>query len=311
MSDEARHVAFGVLSLKEYYDELTDAEMLERQEFAFEAAVRMRDRFLQQEVWERMGVDAARWSCDAARRRRPSEQIRSSSCCSRRSCPNCKKLGLLDANDGWLRKRFEEIGVIQFEDWADTGEEYLEFDAVSQDRRAAPTDRQGLIARVAQRVRRGDNLLRRDRERPRRPRPAQPARRAQLDDPRVLDGAARASCRASAPRDRPRAIVMSSTGKHFSAGMDLAVFTGGGGDGGGVAGEAGRAAEAGRRAGPAPRDGAAPAGQLHRAREGPHAGDRRHPGRVHRRRRRHGHRLRPALRHRRRLLRASRRSTSA
>jgi hypothetical protein len=60
MSDEARHVAFGVLSLKEYYAELTDAEMRERQEFAFEAAVRMRDRFLQQEVWERMGVDVRR-----------------------------------------------------------------------------------------------------------------------------------------------------------------------------------------------------------------------------------------------------------
>src|SRR5690606_38633141 len=57
MSDEARHVAFGVLSLKEYYEGLSDAEMLERQEFAFEAAVRMRDRFLQQEVWERVGVD--------------------------------------------------------------------------------------------------------------------------------------------------------------------------------------------------------------------------------------------------------------
>ena len=55
MSDEARHVAFGVLSLKEYYEELTDAEMLERQEFAFEAAVRMRDRFLQQEVWDADG----------------------------------------------------------------------------------------------------------------------------------------------------------------------------------------------------------------------------------------------------------------
>ena len=37
MSDEARHVAFGVLSLKEYYEGLTDAEMLERQQFAFEA----------------------------------------------------------------------------------------------------------------------------------------------------------------------------------------------------------------------------------------------------------------------------------
>ena len=38
MSDEARHVAFGVLSLKEYYAGLTDAELRERQEFAFEAA---------------------------------------------------------------------------------------------------------------------------------------------------------------------------------------------------------------------------------------------------------------------------------
>jgi hypothetical protein len=48
MSDEARHVAFGVLSLKEVYDALSDAEMKDRQEFAFEAAIRMRDRFMQQ-----------------------------------------------------------------------------------------------------------------------------------------------------------------------------------------------------------------------------------------------------------------------
>ena len=57
MSDEARHVAFGVLSLKEVYDGMTDPEIKDRQEFAFEAAVRMRDRFLQQEVWERMGIN--------------------------------------------------------------------------------------------------------------------------------------------------------------------------------------------------------------------------------------------------------------
>ena len=60
MSDEARHVAFGVLSLKEVYDGMTDPEIKDRQEFAFEAAVRMRDRFLQQEVWERMGINRAR-----------------------------------------------------------------------------------------------------------------------------------------------------------------------------------------------------------------------------------------------------------
>ena len=39
--------------------------------------------------------------------------------------PNCKKLGLLDRNDMWLRRRFEEMGVIQFEDWTDTSDEYL------------------------------------------------------------------------------------------------------------------------------------------------------------------------------------------
>jgi hypothetical protein len=124
MSDEARHVAFGVLSLKEYYAELSDAEMRERQEFAFEAAVRMRDRLLQQEVWERIGVPVkeavtlAKMTPDAAM----FNQFLFS-----KIVPNCKKLGLLDASGGWLRDRFTEIGVIQFEDWVDTGDEYEQF----------------------------------------------------------------------------------------------------------------------------------------------------------------------------------------
>jgi hypothetical protein len=134
MSDEARHVAFGVLSLKEYYAELSDVEMRERQEFAFEAAVRMRDRFLQQEVWERMGVDG-RKMVKLLLDTPPDQQIFQQMLFSK-IVPNCKKLGLLDASDQWLRHRFEEIGVIQFEDWADTGEEYLEFDAVTADRAA-------------------------------------------------------------------------------------------------------------------------------------------------------------------------------
>jgi hypothetical protein len=50
--------------------------------------------------------------------------------------PNCKKLGLLDAGDAWLRQRFTELGVIQFEDWADTGEEYAALDEVARDREA-------------------------------------------------------------------------------------------------------------------------------------------------------------------------------
>jgi len=135
MSDEARHVAFGVLSLQEYYAELTDKELRERQEFAFEAAVRMRDRFLQQEVWERMGVDG-RKMVKLLLEAPPDQQVFQQMLFSK-IVPNCKKLGLLDASDQWLRHRFEEIGVIQFEDWADTGDEYLEFDAVTADREAA------------------------------------------------------------------------------------------------------------------------------------------------------------------------------
>jgi hypothetical protein len=124
MSDEARHVAFGVLSLKEYYGELTDAELAERQEFAFEAAVRMRDRFLQQEVWDRMGLDVKEvlpLVMEAPQRQLFQQMLFS------KIVPNCKKLGLLDANGAWLRTKFTELGVIQFEDWADTGEEYEMF----------------------------------------------------------------------------------------------------------------------------------------------------------------------------------------
>jgi hypothetical protein len=121
MSDEARHVAFGVLSLKEYYAELSDAELRERQEFAFEAAIRMRDRFLQQEVWERMGIKPKEILPLVLQDpgRNMFQQMLFS-----KIVPNCKKLGLLDAGDGWLRTKFTEMGVIQFEDWQDTGEEY-------------------------------------------------------------------------------------------------------------------------------------------------------------------------------------------
>jgi len=134
MSDEARHVAFGVLSLKEYYEGLTDAEIFERQQFAFEAAVRMRDRFLQQEVWERMGVPVK--EAIELVMRTPTRQVFQMMLFSK-IVPNCKKLGLLDRNDKWLRHRFEELGVIQFEDWADTGDEYESFALGAEDLRTA------------------------------------------------------------------------------------------------------------------------------------------------------------------------------
>src|SRR3954453_9828562 len=120
MADEARHVAFGVLSLQEIYGQLSAAEIRERQEFAFEAAVRMRDRFLQQEVWERMGIDVR--AATQVLLEAPERQVFQNMLFSK-IVPNCRKLGLLDAADGWLRQRFTELGVIQFEHWDDTAEE--------------------------------------------------------------------------------------------------------------------------------------------------------------------------------------------
>jgi hypothetical protein len=131
MSDEARHVAFGVLTLQDYYTELTKAEIQERQEFAFEAAVRMRDRFLQQEVWQRMGIEdirpIIRAQLDANEDEKEFQRLLFS-----KIVPNCKKLGLLDAGDGWLRTKFGEIGVLQYEDWQDTSSEYEAFDAFAE-----------------------------------------------------------------------------------------------------------------------------------------------------------------------------------
>ncbi len=57
MQDEARHVAFGRISLKDYYAALTDAERDEREEFVVAACYLMRERFRGEEVWETLGMD--------------------------------------------------------------------------------------------------------------------------------------------------------------------------------------------------------------------------------------------------------------
>jgi hypothetical protein len=55
MQDEARHVAFGRLALKDYYPQLTQAERDDREEFVVEASLLMRDRFRGEEVWKNLG----------------------------------------------------------------------------------------------------------------------------------------------------------------------------------------------------------------------------------------------------------------
>jgi hypothetical protein len=56
MQDEARHVAFGRLALRDYYPQLSDKERDEREEFVVDACWHMRERFNQFDVWNRLGL---------------------------------------------------------------------------------------------------------------------------------------------------------------------------------------------------------------------------------------------------------------
>jgi hypothetical protein len=139
MSDEARHVAFGVLTLSEFYASLTSAELLDRQEFLLDNTLRSRSRATTPEVWERMGVsvDAVLpFLMEAA----VSSKIDPAGGFVRgffsKLVPNVRKLGLLEANDGHLRRAWGEAGLLEFEFADDTGSDYASYDAVAADREA-------------------------------------------------------------------------------------------------------------------------------------------------------------------------------
>ena len=53
--DEARHVAFGVLALRDFYQNLSGREINERVEFLAEACYLIRERLVPRQVWERLG----------------------------------------------------------------------------------------------------------------------------------------------------------------------------------------------------------------------------------------------------------------
>src|SRR5262249_23230219 len=111
MRDEARHVAFGVLSLKDFYaKELNERERREREEFTFEACRLMRDRFLGKEGWQTLGFPIQE-CLDMAMHHPSTAEFRR--LLFMRIVPNIKRLGLLSP---FLRNGFTELGILQFED---------------------------------------------------------------------------------------------------------------------------------------------------------------------------------------------------
>jgi P-aminobenzoate N-oxygenase AurF len=113
IQDEARHVAYGVLSLRDYYANMKESEVREREDFIYEAAVLMRDRFLFQQVWEKMGLPVEECS-QIALNNEGQQQFRQ--ILFSKIVPAVKRIGLLSKRQ---RQRFDELGILQYEDWAD------------------------------------------------------------------------------------------------------------------------------------------------------------------------------------------------
>ncbi len=115
--DEARHVGFGVLSLGEFYKDMTAGELREREQFVVEASYLMRDRLLMEEVWQSLGLDEATWLAWSLQTPFMAgfRQILFS-----KIVPNLRRLGLLTP---YVREHLGRIGVLEFEHLPDSTED--------------------------------------------------------------------------------------------------------------------------------------------------------------------------------------------
>jgi hypothetical protein len=112
---------------------------MDRQEFLLEATLRSRARSTTPEIWERMGTsaDAVMPSLLEAASKRDKDQFAVfQNTFFSKLVPNVRKLGLLDANDGHLRQRWAEAGLMRFEFADDTASDYESYDEVAKDRAA-------------------------------------------------------------------------------------------------------------------------------------------------------------------------------
>jgi hypothetical protein len=108
MQDEARHVAFGRLALRDFYPQLTDAERKEREDFVVTACWHMRDRFDQREVWERLGLPVEE-CLQIVDQSESMKLFRSRIFC--RIVPTVKDIGLWGPQ---VREAFAAMGAIEF-----------------------------------------------------------------------------------------------------------------------------------------------------------------------------------------------------
>jgi hypothetical protein len=118
MKDESRHVAFGVVSLADYYGDMPAGEIRDREDFIVYACELMRNRLVGDQIARAMG-----WNRDEVRDvvlASPAAQTFRRMLFAR-IVPNLKRLGLLSPR---VRASFDALGILEFE----------HFDPAEQDR---------------------------------------------------------------------------------------------------------------------------------------------------------------------------------
>ena len=111
MKDESRHVAFGVLSLKGYYDDMSASELKDREDFIIYASELMQNRLVGNQIADAMG-----WNREEVQQEVLASPVGKQfrTMLFMRVVPNLKKLGLLTPR---VRKAYTEMDIIQFEDF--------------------------------------------------------------------------------------------------------------------------------------------------------------------------------------------------
>ena len=112
ITDEARHVHYGVLALKDFIGQLTEKERREREDWAFEVSLFLRNRFFAHEFydeyyahamtrqqWERLVIESEMMT-------------RFRKTMFKRVIPNLKRIGLLSDR---IKPKYAELGLLGFE----------------------------------------------------------------------------------------------------------------------------------------------------------------------------------------------------
>ncbi len=118
MADESRHVAFGVISLGDFYrNELDARELREREDFVIESSHLLRERLTMDPVFERLGFDVPLWTewSNQTPFMKGFRQMTFS-----KIVPNLKRLGLLTPR---VREAFAQMDLLRFEHMKDSIEE--------------------------------------------------------------------------------------------------------------------------------------------------------------------------------------------